>query len=65
MEKDLLKASEVAALLHISQRTVWKWSALGILPSPFRLGRVVRWRGREVERILKTRPGRPTPHRSA
>jgi excisionase family DNA binding protein len=38
-----LSAAEVAELLGISRRHVWKLLASGRLPEPIRLGRSVRW----------------------
>lgn len=64
MTKDLLKASEVAQRLGIGVRTVWKWTALGELPAPFRLGRITRWRRRDIHRYLAARRGR-APRRPA
>jgi predicted DNA-binding transcriptional regulator AlpA len=52
MHDELLKASEVAKLIHISVRTVWKWTSVGILPRPFRLGHITRWRKRDIEKYL-------------
>ena len=45
----LLTARDVARLLQISVRQVWRWNASGALPRPVRLGgRVVRWRAEEL-----------------
>jgi len=40
----LLKDSEVAALLGVSRRQVWKLRAASQLPEPVRVGGSVRWR---------------------
>ena len=42
-ERLALSAREVAELLGVSQRHVWKLMASGRIPKPFRLGRAVRW----------------------
>lgn len=42
-ERLALSAREVAKLLGVSQRHVWKLLASGRIPKPFRLGRAVRW----------------------
>jgi excisionase family DNA binding protein len=55
MEADLLRARDIAARLDISLPTVWKWTASGQLPAPFRVGRVTRWRKRDIERYLQSR----------
>ena len=34
MMPDLLTVRDVARRLSISERTVWRWTALGLLPSP-------------------------------
>jgi len=38
-----VSAKELAELLGVSQRHVWRLLAMGRLPKPFRLGRAVRW----------------------
>jgi len=41
----LLTARQVADLLGVHVRTVWRYSQTGIIPQPIRLGqRTVRWR---------------------
>jgi excisionase family DNA binding protein len=52
MSADLLNAREVAQRLGISVRTVWHWTARGILPAPFRRGRVTRWRTHDITQYL-------------
>lgn len=52
MSADLLNAREVAQRLGVSVRTVWYWTARGILPAPFRRGRVTRWRTRDISQYL-------------
>ncbi len=51
--KDLLTVQDVARRLAISVRTVWRWTAAGILPRPVhpRPG-CTRWYTRDVERYL-------------
>jgi excisionase family DNA binding protein len=45
----LLKVSEVAELLAVSTREVWRLASAGKIPAPLKLsGRVVRWRSRDV-----------------
>jgi excisionase family DNA binding protein len=43
-----LRAPEVAELLGISDRHMWKLHAAAQLPAPVRLGRSVRWRRAEL-----------------
>lgn len=46
----LLKVKEVAELMGISTRQVWRLSAAGDLPAPIVLGRrTKRWRAAELE----------------
>jgi excisionase family DNA binding protein len=45
----LLTVTEVARLLGISTRSVWRLARAGRCPEPVRLGRATRWRRREVE----------------
>lgn len=56
----LLDVRQVAELLGVHQRTVWRMSAAGDLPAPIKLSeRVVRWRLVDLERHLsKAKPVR-------
>lgn len=44
MNENLMTVTEVAALLGISTRGVWRFRDMGKLPAPVQLGRLVRWR---------------------
>jgi len=46
----LLTAKDLAQLLSLSNRTVWKLSVTDRLPAPIRIGRSVRWSSREIAR---------------
>ena len=48
-DSTLLTARDVAALLNVSPRHVWKLLSSGKLPDPVRLGRSVRWRADELK----------------
>lgn len=48
VEADLIRAGELASLLNVSVRTVWRLQSGGSIPQPIRLGGVVRWRREEV-----------------
>jgi predicted DNA-binding transcriptional regulator AlpA len=51
---DLLTARDVARRLSISARTVWRWTALGLLPPPVHPhSRSTRWRAADIERYLE------------
>jgi len=47
-EEILIGAESVARRLGISQRGVWRLRDSGRLPAPVTLGRLVRWRAREL-----------------
>lgn len=62
----LIAADEVARLLNISKRTLWRLLSAGKLPKPVRLGNAVRWRRDELEQWISQGcpSGRPaTPSR--
>lgn len=48
VEADLIRVSELASLLNVSVRTVWRLQSCGNIPQPVRLGGAVRWRLQEV-----------------
>ena len=48
----LLSASELATLLGISGRTVWRLDASGKLPKAVRIGGAKRWRRLEIEAFV-------------
>jgi excisionase family DNA binding protein len=45
----LLTADEVAAMLGVSERTLWRLLSAGKVPKPVRFGRNTRWRVAEVK----------------
>lgn len=51
-ERVLLTVREVARLLHLGERTIWKLNTAGEFPAPVRIGRAVRWDRRVVEAWL-------------
>ncbi|MCC6228407.1 MAG: helix-turn-helix domain-containing protein [Phycisphaerales bacterium] len=48
----LLRAADVAALLAISVRCVWRLVASGDLPRPIKLGGSTRWRACDLEAFI-------------
>ena len=48
----LITAAELARLMHISQRTVWRLVSAGRIIPPIRIGGNTRWRLDEVERWI-------------
>lgn len=48
----LMTAAQVAELLQVSPRTLWRLLSAGKLPAPLRLGGVVRWRFEEITKWI-------------
>jgi excisionase family DNA binding protein len=49
----LMKVDEVAELLRVSKRTVWRWVSLGRLPAPVRHSKTcVRWKTSAIRSYL-------------
>jgi predicted DNA-binding transcriptional regulator AlpA len=44
----LLSAKEVATLLHVSVRHIWRLRASAKLPGPLKLGGALRWREKDI-----------------
>ena len=55
----LISAEELASLLGISERTLWRLLSAGQLPQPLRLGRNTRWRLDEIRYWIDS--GCPAP----
>jgi predicted DNA-binding transcriptional regulator AlpA len=57
----LLTVEEVANWLQVSPRTVWRWSASGLLPPPVHPHRhSTRWRADDLRRFVdRLAQGRP------
>ncbi len=50
----LLTSREVAKLLHIGVKSVFKLVQAGVVPPPIRLSRkVLRWRAEDIARVLR------------
>ena len=43
---------QLAVMLQVSIRTLWRWRSAGRLPAPVRLGGAVRWRLDDVTRWI-------------
>ncbi len=52
-ETMLLRVEQVADVLGISKRTVWRLVSGGILPPPVTLGRCKRWKHSDVARFVE------------
>lgn len=48
----LLTADELAEMLKVSTRTLWRLLSKGALPEPVRLGGSTRWRLHEVQQWI-------------
>ena len=44
----LITAEELAAMMNVSTRTLWRWLSSGKLIEPVRIGGTSRWRREEV-----------------
>jgi predicted DNA-binding transcriptional regulator AlpA len=51
-EKPLLTAKDLAELLGVSLRSVWRRKNDGTLPKPIQIGRMVRWHRQTIETWL-------------
>lgn len=49
----LINAEELARLMQISERTLWRLLSGRKLPQPVRIGRNTRWRLAEVEQWIE------------
>ena len=48
----LLRAPEVARMLAVDTRTVWRWASAGVIPGPLRIGGATRWRRADLDAFL-------------
>ncbi|MCA9196012.1 MAG: helix-turn-helix domain-containing protein [Planctomycetales bacterium] len=55
----LITVAELANLLGVSVRTVWRKESTGYLPHPVRIGGLVRWRRNEIMQWIED--GCPKP----
>jgi len=51
----MMTVKQVAEALGVSERSVWRWSATGILPPPVRIGATRRWREETIRRWVERR----------
>lgn len=54
----LMNVQEVAGLLRISDRSVWRLVASGDLPAPIALGRSRRWPRAQIEAWVAAKAGK-------
>lgn len=48
----LLTAKQVAGLVQVCPRTVWRLRSKGWMPEPIRVGGAVRWRRNEIDQWI-------------
>ena len=53
IEPELVDVRGVSAMLACSQRTVWRLSDGGKMPLPIRIGKLVRWRRKDLEEWIQ------------
>ena len=49
----MLTVKGIAALLHVSERHVWRLRSAGKLPQPIRIGRSVRWTQQSIAAFIE------------
>jgi excisionase family DNA binding protein len=59
-ELKMINAGELAQILAVSRRTVWRMLSGGNLPQPIRIGGAVRWKLYEIRRWIEQ--GCPVVH---
>lgn len=52
---ELLTVEELAKILKVSPRTVWRMESAGNVPKPIRIGKTVRWLAADVKTFLSSR----------
>ncbi len=60
----LMTVEQLAAMLQVSTRTIWRMRSSGQLPAPVHVGGNIRWRVLDVENWL-ARGCKPEPTRGA
>ena len=48
----LLSVNDLAELLRVSTRTLWRLKSKGEIPHPVKFGGTVRWRGDDIKKWL-------------
>ena len=49
----LLTAREIAMLLNVSERHVWRMRSCGKLPEPIKVGRAARWTWKSISEFIQ------------
>jgi predicted DNA-binding transcriptional regulator AlpA len=45
----LVTVEQLATLLHVSKRSLWRFQAAGLIPAPVRIRKTIRWRLSDIE----------------
>ena len=56
----LITIDDVASILSISTRTVWRKIDTGKIPTPIRLDRQIRWKASEIQAFIDNLPKYPS-----
>lgn len=64
MESLTLNVDEVAAMVGVSSRSIWRLLKAGFFPEPIRLGARTLWRRRDVELFLEAGATMPAYRRA-
>lgn len=54
---ELLTVKELAKLLKISIRSIWRYRSMGAIPKPIKVGKSVRWDRKDIEQWLEDKKG--------
>lgn len=64
IDAELLTAAQASAITNMGERTWWRFVSSGRAPAPIKIGRVVRWKKKEImEWIDAGCPRAPRPRR--
>jgi excisionase family DNA binding protein len=55
VDSEHISANELAQILDVDARTIRRWSHLGRMPRPTRVGNTLRWRRSTIDMWLKER----------
>ena len=61
----LMNVRQVAKALGVSERSVWRWSATGILPPGIRIGKSVRWSEESIRQWVAKRESKALAEQKA
>lgn len=61
----LLSAKELAKLLRVSTRTIWRRKSAGEIPPPIKLGGLIRWQYGQIKSWISAGCPRPETHKNS